>query len=130
MFTTRGMPMMGQKWIGTEQSAQQGEKSADQQKEEAEGKALFDQLKAKQTTCAKLTDDDFELIGEYVMGQRTGASHEQMNAMLKQMMGDIGEAQMHIVLGKSATGCATGTAAAGMMDSTGSPRVGGAGMMR
>ena len=38
-----------------------------------------------------------------------------MNDMLKQMMGDIGEEQMHIVLAKSATGCAPAGQMGGMM---------------
>lgn len=101
--------------------------SADQQKEEAEGKLLFDALQAKQKTCSDLSDDEFELIGEYVMGQRMPGSHEQMNAMIKQMMGDEGEVQMHILLAKNATGCSTGSTstlpAGGMMNN-------GGGMMR
>ena len=98
----RMMPMMGN-W----QNQQQNEENASQQKEEADGKVLYDTLQAKQTTCSDLSDDDFELIGEYLMGQHAGANHEQMNVMIKQMMGD--DAPMHIFLAKNATGCATGT---------------------
>jgi hypothetical protein len=95
------MPMMGQ-WQGTQTS----EESAAQEKEEADGKALYEKLQAKQMSCADLSDDQFELIGEYLMGQRAGANHELMNGMMKQMMGDEGEVQMHIYFARSQTGCA------------------------
>ena len=92
------MPMM---WGGNEQASDDGA----QAKEEAEGKALYEKLQAKQARCQDLKDNDFELIGEYMMGQRAGASHEQMNAMMKQMMGTDGEEQMHIIMGKKLSGC-------------------------
>lgn len=112
--------MMGQ-W----QNAPQGGESSSQKQEEAEGKALYDKLQAMQTKCADLADSDFELIGEYLMGLRAGADHEQMNSMIKQMMGD--DAAMHIFLARNATGCAAaGTKSSqpygGMMN--------GGGMMR
>jgi len=75
--------------------------------EEALGKAIFDQLQAKQTTCSSLSDENFELLGEYYMGQMTGSAHEAMNNMMKQMMGEPGEKQMHIVMGKRLSGCDT-----------------------
>jgi len=85
-----------------------GKVSDEQRQEEAEGKALYDKLQAKEVTCADLSDDDFELIGEYVMGKQSGSSHEQMNARIKQMMGNEGEVQMHIILAKNATACTSG----------------------
>lgn len=85
------------------------EQTSSQAAEEAEGKALYDKLQTKQTTCADLKDGDFELIGEYVMGQQLGGAHGQMNDRIKQMMGDASEEQMHILLGKNATGCLSGT---------------------
>jgi len=98
------MPMM---WGNAAQNSDQD--ATAQNKEEADGKALYDKLQAKQATCSDLADSDFELIGEYFMGQRAGANHEQMNAMIKQMMGTQGEEQMHIILGKNQTGCLSGT---------------------
>lgn len=89
-----------------------GKVSDEQRKEEAEGKALYEKLQAKEVTCADLSDDDFELIGEYVMGSRAGSSHGQMNDRIKQMMGDEGEVQMHVILAKNATGCTSGTESA------------------
>lgn len=79
-----------------------------QQQEEAQGKQFFDDLQNKQTTCVKLTDSDFEKIGEYTMSQMFGdntTSHIAMNDRIKQMRGDTGEEQMHIQIGRSVTGC-------------------------
>ncbi len=80
-----------------------------QQAEEQEGKKLLDQLKNKTTSCQKLTNDNFEKIGEYFMGQAIGNTpeHIQMNNMMKSMMGDAGESQMHIAWGKRGSGCDT-----------------------
>src|SRR3989338_10043403 len=55
--------------------------------EEAEGKTVWEKLQAKQTTCADLSDDNFETLGEYFMGQMLGTSHEAMNNMMIQMLG-------------------------------------------
>lgn len=79
-----------------------------QQQEEAQGKKFFDELQNKQTTCSKLTDSDFEKIGEYVMSQMFGnntSRHIAMNQRIQQMRGEAGEEQMHIQIGKNATAC-------------------------
>lgn len=73
--------------------------------EEAEGKAILDSLQAKQKNCGVLSDKDFELMGEYFMGLMMGSSHQTMNTMMIQMMGQNGEEQMHIVMGKRLSGC-------------------------
>ncbi len=83
-----------------------------QQQEEAQGKQFFDEIQSQQTTCAKLTDSDFEKIGEYTMSQMFGnntAAHISMNQRIQQMRGVTGEEQMHIQIGRSVTGCATNT---------------------
>lgn len=91
----------------------------EQQQEQQEGKLFFDQLQSKQTTCDKLTDGDFEKIGEYIMDQQLGNtnSHIQMNDRIKQMMGDQGEERMHIAIGKSVTNCDKYTAQSGKANS-------------
>ncbi|MEP7167426.1 MAG: hypothetical protein ABI758_05605 [Candidatus Woesebacteria bacterium] len=75
--------------------------------DEADGKAVYDKLQAKQVTCAELTDDDFDVLGDYYMGQRLGStvSHDSMNTTMTNMMGADGEKQMHISLGKRLSGC-------------------------
>ena len=79
-------------------------------REEAEGRAVWDKLQAKQVGCVDLSDEDFGALGEYFMGQMTGDSHEAMNAMMTQMMGEEGEEAMHVVMGKRLSGCDTSAA--------------------
>lgn len=81
--------------------------SADTKQEEAEGGSILNKLQAEQLKCASLADQDYELLGEYFMGQRLGDAHESMNNMMKLMLGKEGEEQMHVVLGKRLSGCDT-----------------------
>jgi len=75
--------------------------------EEAEGKIIWESFQNKETSCEKLSDEDFGALGEYFMGQMVGDSHEAMNTMMERMMGKEGEEQMHIVMGKRLSGCDT-----------------------
>lgn len=79
--------------------------SQQQIQEEAEGEAILDSLQAKQKNCGDLSDKSFELMGEYFMGLMMGNSHQAMNTMMVQMMGQNGEEQMHIVMGKRLSSC-------------------------
>ena len=79
-------------------------------REEAEGKAVWEKLQAKELTCKDLSDDNFGTLGEYFMGQMMGNSHEAMNNMMIQIMGEQGEEQMHVVMGKRLSGCDTSVA--------------------
>lgn len=76
-------------------------------REEAEGKEIWERLQAKETTCDGLSDADFGALGEYFMGQSFGNTerHSVMNQMMKNMMGEKGEEQMHVTLGKRSSGC-------------------------
>lgn len=78
-------------------------------REETEGKEIWEKLQAKQLTCNDLSDDNFEALGEYFMGQSIGNTqrHAAMNQMMTNMMGEKGEEQMHISLGKRSSGCDT-----------------------
>lgn len=76
-------------------------------REETEGKVIWEKLQAKQLECKNLTDNNFESLGEYFMGQMVGGSHEVMNNMMIRMMGEEGEKQMHIAMGKRNSGCDT-----------------------
>jgi len=101
-------------------------------KDEAEGKVVFDKLQSKQTTCQELTDDNFDVLGDYYMGQMAGSTeaHAQMNARMTQMMGENGEKQMHVALGKRLSGCNTGAAYSNNSNSGFAPMMGyGGGMM-
>ncbi|MBI2459382.1 MAG: SHOCT domain-containing protein [Parcubacteria group bacterium] len=83
-----------------------------QQQEEQEGKQFLDNLNNKTVICSQLKDADFEKIGEYFMGQSIGdtSRHIAMNEMMKSMMGEQGEGQMHITWGKRGSGCDTSAA--------------------
>src|SRR3989344_6687015 len=78
-----------------------------QQQEEQEGKQFLDGLNNKTVVCSQLKDTDFEKIGEYFMSQSIGdtSRHIAMNEMMKRMMGEQGEEQMHTVMGKRMSSC-------------------------
>lgn len=101
-----------------------------QQEEEQTGKKLVDNLNNKITTCSQLNDADFEKIGEYFMGQSIGNTqrHIAMNEMMKRMMGEKGEEQVHQAMGKRYSGCDT-TAAFPTQDDGFLPMMGMLGMM-
>lgn len=83
--------------------------------EEREGSDLVAQLRAGDKRCENVTAQDFERIGEYVMGRMVGSTqaHEAMNQRMRRMMGQPAEERMHELLGRRYTGCGTGTGAAG-----------------
>lgn len=77
--------------------------------DEQKGKQIWEKLQTKQISCDKLKDDDYELLGEYFMGQSIGNTerHAVMNQMMQNMMGQSDEEQAHIALGKRSSGCDT-----------------------
>lgn len=78
-----------------------------QEQEEQEGKKFLDDLSNKTITCPQIKDADFEKIGEFFMGQSIGdtSRHIAMNEMMKRMMGEQGEEQAHIAMGKRGSDC-------------------------
>jgi putative membrane protein len=78
--------------------------------EQQQGAAILRSLDSGKTKCADLSNDDFDHVGEYVMFRMAGstAAHEQMNQLMQRMMGNAGESQMHIVMGKRFAGCGGG----------------------
>ena len=103
-FNTRAVhaQMMGFSGSSPDNAAIQSQKQ-----EEREGKKFLDNLNNKTVTCSELKDADFEKIGEHFMGQSIGdtSKHITMNEMMKSMMGEQGEEQMHVVMGKRNSGC-------------------------
>jgi len=97
--------MMGN-WTSSSSSVASDDHTAS---EEAEGKEIWDKLQAKQLECKNLTDNNYEVLGEFFMGQSIGNTqrHAVMNQMMTNMMGQNGEEQMHIALGKRSSGCDT-----------------------
>ena len=79
-------------------------------REEQEGKELWDKLQSKEVACADLNNEQYGTLGEYFMGQMAGESHIAMNAMMIQTHGEDGEEQIHIVMGKRLSGCDTSAA--------------------
>ena len=92
-------------WISSSSSATSDNNHT--AKEEVEGKEIWEKLQNKQITCEKLSDDNFGALGEYFMGQSIGNTkrHTAMNQMMVSMMGEEGEEQMHIVMGKRMSSC-------------------------
>src|SRR3990167_1814520 len=84
-------------------------------REELEGKEVWEKLQAKQLECKKLTDEQYGSLGEHFMGQSVGNTqrHALMNRMMTNMMGEEGEEQMHIAMGKRLSGCDPGTKGGG-----------------
>src|SRR3989338_6235398 len=99
------IPMRGLSYSSSDNAAIQS-----QQQEEQEGRNFLDNLNNKTVLCSKLNDTDFEEIGEYFMGQSIGdtSRHIAMNEMMKSMMGEQGEEQMHIAMGKRMSNCEPG----------------------
>ena len=71
------------------------------------GQRLLRSIEAGRSECADLSNADLERIGEYVMGRMAGstAAHEQMNELMRSMMGARSEEQMHVFMGRRFTGC-------------------------
>ncbi len=104
------MPALsGAKGMGFPSSSSDSATIQSQRQEEQEGKQFLDSLNNKTVTCSQLKDADFEKIGEYFMGQSIGdtSRHIAMNEMMKSMMGEQGEEQIHIAWGKRGSGCDT-----------------------
>jgi len=127
--------MMGN-WTSSPSSVTSDDHTAS---EEIEGKEIWDKLQAKQLECKDLTNDNYAVLGEYFMGQSIGNTqrHALMNQMMTNMMGEEGEEQMHIAMGKRLSGCEPNAQVPSngvgfmpmmwMMGSAGSPQVGGGG---
>ena len=83
----------------------EGERSVAE--EQAAGKVVWDKLQNKEVQCKDLTDEDFDVLADFFMGNMMGANHEAMNTMMAQRLGEEGEEQMHIAMGKRLSGCDT-----------------------
>lgn len=74
-------------------------------REEAEGKEIWEKFQSKELACEDLPDENFEALGMYFMGLMTGEYHEKIDVMMIRMMGEDGEKQMHIAMGKRLSDC-------------------------
>jgi putative membrane protein len=76
-----------------------------------EGQRLLRSVEDGNRSCSDLSNSDFEAIGEYVMGRMVGtaAAHEQMDELMRTMMGASSEEQMHVFMGRRFTDCGGST---------------------
>ena len=88
---------------------------ASEASDQREGQRLLRSIEEGRSECNALANSDFEHIGEYVMGRMAGstAAHEQMDELMRSMMGARSEEQMHVFMGRRFTGCGGSTAPAG-----------------
>jgi len=105
----QGMPILSEaegmgNWTGSSSSVTADDHTA---REELEGKETWEKLQSKQIECKNLTDEQYGSLGEYFMGQSIGNTqrHALMNQMMTNMMGEEGEEQAHIAMGKRLSGC-------------------------
>lgn len=77
------------------------------QQDEKTGQRLFNDLQNKKISCQQLTNENYEKLGEYFMGQSLESieRHAAINNMMQSMMGEQGEEQMHIAMGKRLSNC-------------------------
>lgn len=71
------------------------------------GQKIYQNLQNKKITCANLTSDEYEKLGEYYMGLSAGniQNHVYWDQRMQEMMGDTGDRQMHIIWGERGSGC-------------------------
>src|SRR3989344_5471013 len=86
------------------------ETSAALAEEERLGKEVWDKLQSKQVSCEQLTDEDFEVMGDYFMSLMIGSSHQLMDENMDEVLGEEGNEQMHIAMAKRLSGCDTSAA--------------------
>ncbi|MEP7204831.1 MAG: hypothetical protein ABI716_01400 [Candidatus Saccharibacteria bacterium] len=75
--------------------------------DEQKGQDIYAQLQSKQTSCDKLTDNDFDLLGDFFMGRMMGSAHDAIDQQMTQHLGADGERQTHIAMGERLSGCDT-----------------------
>lgn len=85
---------------------------SDEQNMQDAGFKVWQNLESGKITCEKLSNDDFEKLGEYFMGQAAGSTqnHVYWDNNIQQMMGEQGDTNMHIVWGERGSGCFPNTA--------------------
>lgn len=75
--------------------------------EEIKGKAVWDRLQNNEISCEDLKSEDFEVMGDFFMGSMMGENHSYMDQMMNQRLGEEGNTEMHIAMGKRLSGCDT-----------------------
>jgi hypothetical protein len=85
------------------------------------GQALAQKLEAGTTTCDRLTTDELEHLGEYVMERMVGSPrlHGVMNQRMSSVIGTENETRMHVLMGRRYAGCPAAGSAGPMMGGSG-----------
>lgn len=70
--------------------------------EQAQGAQVLSQVQHGTLNPKSLTSDQYQNLGEYLMGQALGSTplHQRMNTLMDEMMGPSASDQMHIYLSK------------------------------
>lgn len=102
--------------------------------EEGQGAQVLRELEAGKVECGDLSGEDFDHLGEYVMGRMfaSSGSHEAMDEVMARMMGSGSETRVHEAMGRRFAGCGGGQLPAGfgrMMGAIGAMGMMGGGMM-
>ncbi len=90
---------------GNNQNSNNATNTATQDPDEQQGAQIYQRLQNHQTTCQELTNDDFDKLGDYFMGNMMGSAHDAADRAMTQRLGDQGEKQMHIAMGERLSGC-------------------------
>lgn len=71
---------------------------------------VLSEFESGKLQCNDASAEDFERVGEYVMGRMLGStnSHEAMDELMSRMMGSDDEPQIHEAMGRRFTGCGGG----------------------
>lgn len=101
---------------------------------ERQGSRVLGELESGKLQCGEASADDFERVGEYVMGRMlgSGGDHEAMDEMMSRMMGAGSEARVHEAMGRRFAGCGGGQLPTGfgrMMGAVNAMGMMGGGMM-
>jgi putative membrane protein len=75
--------------------------------EEQQGARAFLAVEGGKRRCADLSGQDFERVGEFVMGRMAGSTsaHRSMNEQIASTMGERSQEQMHEFMGRRFTRC-------------------------
>lgn len=75
--------------------------------EERQGSRILSEFEGGTLTCGVASTEDFERVGEYVMGRMLGSgnSHAAMDELMLRMMGAENEPRVHEAMGRRFTGC-------------------------
>ncbi len=108
--------------------------SATTVEDEKQGAAVLQEFESGKLSCADASDENFERVGEYVMGRMLGSpgSHDAMDEVMSRMMGSGSESRVHEAMGRRFADCGGGQLPAGfgrMMGAVNAMGMMGGGMM-